>query len=175
MARGPSDCGLASAGVFGSALSPYAPGWRNWQTQQTQNLPTKVVWVRPPPRAPFKHLTDKVFTDLADCEDPLLTGPFDLVEYAASELINNVLQHAEGSGYVAAQVYPKSGLVRISVADSGIGIRQSFQQNRPPFWDDAMTDLDSVRTALQPKVSSRMHLSSGWGGSGVNAGVGLSM
>jgi hypothetical protein len=29
-----------------------APGWRNWQTQQTQNLPTKVVWVRSPPWAP---------------------------------------------------------------------------------------------------------------------------
>src|ERR1035438_5693275 len=27
------------------------PGWRNWQTQQTQNLPSKEMWVRPPPRA----------------------------------------------------------------------------------------------------------------------------
>ncbi len=53
--------------------------------------------------------------------------------------------------YVAAQVYPKSGLVRIAVSDSGIGIRQSFSENRPPFWDEAMTDLDSVRTALQPR------------------------
>ena len=30
-----------------------SPGWRNWQTQQTQNLPPKGVWVRSPPWAPF--------------------------------------------------------------------------------------------------------------------------
>ena len=121
------------------------------------------------------RLAGCVFPDIADSEDPELTGPFDLVEYAASELINNVLQHARGTGYVVAQTYPKSGLVRLSVADSGIGIRQSFSENRPPFWDDAMSDLDSVRTALRPKVSSKMHLSGGWGEGVVNAGVGLSM
>ncbi len=32
-----------------------SPGWRNWQTQQTQNLPTLVVMgVRPPLPAPLK-------------------------------------------------------------------------------------------------------------------------
>lgn len=121
------------------------------------------------------RLAGCIFPDIAESADPDLTGPFDLVEYATSELINNVLQHAKGAGYAAAQVYPKSGLVRLAVSDSGIGIRQSFLENRPPFWDDAMTDLDSVRTALQPKVSSKTHLAGGWGASAVNAGVGLSM
>jgi hypothetical protein len=121
------------------------------------------------------RLAGCVFPELAESVDPELTGPFDLVEYAASELINNVLQHSKGRGYVAAQAYAKSGLVRLSVSDSGIGIRQSFSENRPPFWDEAMTDLDSVRTALQPKVSSKTHLGGGWGQGVVNAGVGLSM
>ena len=38
---------------FGSSRNP-KPGWRNWQTQQTQNLPTLVVMgVRPPLPALF--------------------------------------------------------------------------------------------------------------------------
>ena len=115
-----------------------------------------------------------VFPDLADIGDPESSGPYDMLEYAASELINNVIQHACGPGYVAAQIYAKSGLVRLAVADSGIGIRQSFARYEPPFWDPKMTHLDAVRTALQPKVSSKTYLGSAWGES-VNAGVGLSM
>jgi signal transduction histidine kinase len=115
-----------------------------------------------------------VFAELADSDDPQTAGPFDMVEYATSELINNVIQHARGPGFVAAQVYPQSGLVRLAVADCGIGIRQSFAEFEPPFWDPAMSHLDAVRTALQPKVSSKTHLPSAWGGP-VNAGVGLSM
>ncbi len=115
-----------------------------------------------------------VFAELADGDDPEIAGPFDMVEYATSELINNVIQHARGPGYVAAQVYPQSGLVGLAVADCGIGIRQSFAENNPPFWDPAMSHLDAVRTALQPKASSKTHLPSAWGAS-VNAGVGLSM
>ncbi len=115
-----------------------------------------------------------VFPELAESDDPEIAGPFDMLQYAASELINNVIQHARGVGYVAAQVYPKSGFIRLAVADTGIGIRGSFEENGPEFWDPSMNHLDAVRTALQPKVSSKMHLSTGWGGT-VNAGVGLSM
>lgn len=116
-----------------------------------------------------------VFSELADSDDPEIAGPFDMLEYAASELINNVIQHARGPGFVAAQVYPQSGLVRLAVADCGIGIRQSFVEYEPPFWDPAMSHLDAVRTALQPRASSKTHLKSAWGGGAVNAGVGLSM
>lgn len=115
-----------------------------------------------------------VFPELAESEDLEATGPFDMLQYAASELINNVIQHARGPGYVAAQVYLKSGLVRLAVVDAGIGIRESFEETRPIFWDPKMSHLDAVRTALQPKVSSKMHLPVAWG-EAVNAGVGLSM
>lgn len=115
-----------------------------------------------------------VFPELAALEDIERTGPFDMLEYAASELINNVIQHARGPGFVAAQVYPKSGFIRLAVADAGIGIRRSFEENHPVFWDPKMSHLDAVRTALRPKVSSKAHLVSGWGES-ANAGVGLSM
>jgi hypothetical protein len=116
-----------------------------------------------------------VFPEMADSCVPEETGPHDLLEYSSSELINNVIQHARGTGYVAAQVYQRSDLVRVAVADCGIGILKSFEENSAPFWSPQMTHLDGVRTALQPQVSSKMHLQGGWSGGVVNAGVGLSM
>ncbi len=115
-----------------------------------------------------------LYPDQADCDDPAATGPHDLVLYAAGELINNVLQHARAGGFTLAQVYPQLGMVRVAIADFGIGIRGSFEETRPPFWDDAASDLDTVRVALEPKVSSKLHVTSPWG-EGVNVGVGLSI
>ncbi len=116
------------------------------------------------------------FPSLADSDDPEITGPFDVVEYASSELILNVQQHSRGVGYVSAQVYPSSGLVRIAIADSGMGIRQSFEETHPPGWHSSYDDLDALTFALKPRVSSKMHLqASSYGNAQTNAGVGLSI
>jgi hypothetical protein len=115
-----------------------------------------------------------VYPAQADSDDPERTGPFDIVAYAVSELINNIIQHAKGPGYLAVQRYPNKPFVCIGIADCGIGIRQSFEDGRPEFWDPAMTHMDAVRTALQPRASSKAHLASGWG-ERINEGVGLSM
>ncbi|MBC7924656.1 MAG: ATP-binding protein [Bryobacteraceae bacterium] len=120
------------------------------------------------------ELAGCVFPDLTASDDPETAGPFDMLQYAASELINNVIQHAKGTGFVAAQVYPKSGFIRLAVADVGMGIRGSFEETQPEFWDPKMSHLDAIRTALQPKVSSKTHLPVAWG-EPINAGVGLSM
>jgi hypothetical protein len=117
-----------------------------------------------------------LFPEQADSDNPDLTGPHDLVVYAATELINNVLQHARAPGFTLAQVYPQQHMVRLAIADYGIGIRSSFEENQPPFWDAAMSDLDALGFALEPKVSSKLNVSSGWWvGGGINAGVGLSI
>jgi hypothetical protein len=116
-----------------------------------------------------------LFPDQADLDDPEQTGPFDLVVYATAELINNVLQHARAEGFILAQVYPTQNAVRLAIADCGIGIRGSFEENQPPFWDAAINDLDAVQLALKPKISSKTHVSSGWDMGAVNAGVGLSI
>lgn len=116
-----------------------------------------------------------LFPDQAGLDDPDQTGPFDLVVYATAELINNVLQHARAEGFVLAQVYPNQNVVRLAIADCGIGIRGSFKENQTPFWDVAINDLDAVQLALKPKISSKTHVSSGWDMGAVNAGVGLSI
>jgi len=115
-----------------------------------------------------------IFPREATLDDPEKTGPFDVLEFVASELINNIIQHARGPGYVAVQHYPQRGLICLGIADGGIGIRQSFEETNPEFWDPEMSHLDAVRTALQPRASSKVHLASGWGGR-INEGIGLSM
>lgn len=116
-----------------------------------------------------------LFPDQAALYDPELTGPYDLVQYATTELINNVIQHSRSAGFILAQVFPKQNTVRIAIVDFGIGIRGSFAETSPSFWDASMDDVDSVALALQPKVSSKMHVTTGWSAGTVNAGVGLSI
>jgi hypothetical protein len=115
-----------------------------------------------------------VFPAQADLADPECTGSFDIVAYAVSELINNVIQHARAPGFVSVQRYPQKPFVCIGISDCGIGIRQSFAEGQPDFWTPAMTPLDAVRTALVPHASSKAHLNPAWGGR-TNEGVGLSM
>jgi hypothetical protein len=110
----------------------------------------------------------------ADVENPDESGLFDLLQYSVSELANNVCQHAKAAGYAMAQYNGSTDLIRVAIADCGIGIGRSFAENGSPRWNKTMGDLDAVKLALQPKVSSKDHLSTPWGGS-VNAGVGLTL
>lgn len=97
-------------------------------------------------------------------------GAYGYVEFAISELGNNVLQHSKASGYLMAQYYPNGDTVRIGIADFGIGIRRSFQENSAPF--AAADDIQAVQLALQPRVSSKEHLELR-PGTAVNRGMGL--
>jgi len=119
-------------------------------------------------------VADCIFPELADSCDPDKTGLYDAVWYSISEMALNVVQHSRSDGFAHAQVYPRSGVVRLAIADYGIGIRNSFEMAESPHWHPEMSDLDAINTAMQPRVSSRTHLSSGWGGP-VNAGVGLTL
>ena len=120
-------------------------------------------------------------TDIAYCispdshvDDPEQSGVFDLLEYSVSELANNVIQHAKAPGFAMAQYMPRTDLVRVAIADHGIGVLRSFADNGSPLCKPDWTDADAIATALQPKVSSKSHLPSPWGES-VNAGVGLTL
>ena len=110
----------------------------------------------------------------ADFEDPEQSGLFDLIEYSVSELASNVVQHARASGFATAQYMPRTDLVRVAIADYGIGILRSFVENGSPLCEPDWTDADAIAAALRPKVSSKSHLSSPWG-EAVNAGVGLTL
>ena len=118
-------------------------------------------------------IADCIFPD-ANVEDPEESGLFDLLQYSVSELANNVRQHSRSQGFAMAQYTGRTDLIRVAIADSGIGITRSFTENGSPFWKEGMSDAEGIELALQPKVSSKGHLTTAWGES-INAGVGLTL
>ena len=118
-------------------------------------------------------IAECIFPD-ANVEDPEESGLFDLLQYSVSELANNVRQHSRSRGFAMAQYTGRTDLIRVAIADSGIGIARSFTENGSPFWKEGMSDADGIELALRPKVSSKGHLTTAWGES-INAGVGLTL
>ena len=124
---------------------------------------------------------EELSTDVAYClfpdaevDDPEQSGLFDLLQYSVSELANNTIQHAKAPGFATAQYTARTDFIRVAIADFGIGVLRSFAENASPFWKPGLTEAEAIALALQPKVSSKSHLSSAWGES-INAGVGLTL
>jgi len=118
-------------------------------------------------------IAECIFPD-ADVDDPEESGLFDLIQYSVSELALNVTQHARATGFAMAQHAGRTDLIRVAIADHGIGIARSFIENGSPHWREGMNDADAIELALRPKVSSKGHLTTPWGES-INAGVGLTL
>lgn len=72
------------------------------------------------------------------------------IRYVISELVSNVLEHANTNmgAVVCAQFYPKSKTIRVGVADSGIGIRGSIGRHHY-----AKDDANAIELALTPGIS----------------------
>lgn len=89
------------------------------------------------------------------------------IKYVVSELIRNVLEHADAKNgaLVCAQYYKKSNTIRIGIADTGVGIRQTIRESHPA--DD---DLAAIRLALTPGITGTTQAE---GGTAYNAGAGL--
>jgi hypothetical protein len=91
---------------------------------------------------------------------------YDLVFYVMTEIANNIRQHSLGLGYASAQVTRSEGLVRVALADNGIGILESFR-NAGHSWSQAMNHPQGILKALEPRVSCK--------GGEPNEGVGLTL
>lgn len=125
--------------------------------------------------------TDSLATEIATCMEPELaesedietTGPFDYFEYSISELGNNTIQHSRGKGFACAQYTKNSDYIRVAIADTGIGIKNSFKENASPYYYEGLNDVGAIKKALEPEISSKTHLHS-WGNS-PNMGVGLTL
>ncbi|GAA3771032.1 hypothetical protein GCM10022240_24040 [Microbacterium kribbense] len=89
------------------------------------------------------------------------------IRYALSELVRNTLEHAGFStpSVIAAQVYAKTGVISIGVADCGTGIRKSLARSY-----ETDTDLEAVQLAMRPGVTGTTRAP---GGTADNAGAGL--
>ncbi len=89
------------------------------------------------------------------------------IKYVVSELVRNVLEHADSphGAIVCAQYYKKSNSIRFGISDAGVGLRRTICQSHR-----AATDLEAIRLALTPGVTGT---TSREGGTDYNAGAGL--
>ena len=100
-------------------------------------------------------------------EDEELEGA---VKYSLIELLRNVVQHSGSriGGIAMAQYFPKTGLVNICVADSGLGIKDTLREAYP----ELETDLHALKLATLPHVS-RTFTAATYTAMRDNAGLGL--
>src|SRR5690606_32463246 len=72
------------------------------------------------------------------------------IRYVVSELVRNVLEHAEApdGAIVAAQYYKKSNRISIGIVDTGIGIKRTINQSHR-----AWTDSEALKLALTPGIT----------------------
>lgn len=81
----------------------------------------------------------------------------ELVDYfvtVISELCQNVFEHSLDSGYFAVQTYAtgRENICRLVIGDSGVGIRQSFENKKPIEFD---TTASLIEMALTTPISSK--------------------
>lgn len=101
---------------------------------------------------------------------PLLHAPpevADPIKYVLSEMVRNVLEHANSTlgAFVCAQYYRNQEKISIGIADSGVGILQSITRSHR-----APTTKDAILLALQPGITG---VTKKVGGNEFNAGAGL--
>ena len=89
------------------------------------------------------------------------------IKYVVSELVRNVLEHAQSDkgAVVAAQYYKKSNKIKIGIVDAGVGIKKTINQSHA-----APTHLEAIRLALIPGITGTTRRE---GGTETNAGAGL--
>lgn len=104
-------------------------------------------------------------TDTGDLQDTLA--------YSIREILRNVVEHSEADEYVfAAQYWPGSGRVELVVADHGIGLARSLQENPELSVSD---DEGALRNAILPGISSKAWRKSKRHDEWANSGYGLFM
>lgn len=114
----------------------------------------------------IKPFIDKT-AKLLDLDDSELS---DALKYSLTELLRNVVQHAHSriGGLASAVFYPTKGIVEITIADIGCGLRHSLHE----AYREINRDEKALRFALLPHVSGTF-TSGNYGNMKDNAGLGL--
>lgn len=123
------------------------------------------------------RLNEPLARKLASClagTNDAIADAFRFSEFAMGELVANCQQHAMTPGYVSAQYIGQRDWARIGIADSGVGIRESFRLSESPFFRNGMSDAEALEMAMKPWCSSKKHQKGPYGAP-ANRGIGLKM
>lgn len=119
---------------------------------------------------------ESISSEITQCILPSSTyddDEYQLIQYAAGELLSNAKYHSAGRAFVSAQYFPKRNWVSIAVADDGVGIRQKFIGTSRET--DAANADAAIQLALTPGVSSALLAPEGPYSTRNHRGVGLSL
>lgn len=91
----------------------------------------------------------------------------DPIKYIISELVRNVLEHAQSKNgaILCAQYYKKSNMIRIGIADTGVGIKNTISESYR-----VSDDKEALQLSLMPGITGTTRRE---GGTEYNAGAGL--
>lgn len=106
----------------------------------------------------------EIFAPGGDDYDHPNAGLYDAAYYLITEIANNVRQHSQGRGFIAAQTTQMDGFIRIAIGDCGCGIPGSLK-NAGHLWADELSDEEIIARALDARISCK--------GPPTNEGVGL--
>lgn len=97
----------------------------------------------------------------------LKTRQVEAIRYIISELVRNVLEHADSSigAIVSAQYHKKSNMIRIGIVDTGVGIKTTINKSHK-----ANSHMEAILLALTPGITGTTRKE---GGTEFNAGAGL--
>jgi len=89
---------------------------------------------------------------------PMVGDTAGSIRSALSEIVENVLRHGSITtpAFVCAQVHPKTHKVALCIADTGIGIEQSFRNGSFSVAHSRLAQgADPIELALEPLMSSK--------------------
>jgi len=148
----PTQCGLSSEGGAESVRDP-----------KGRFIPLEEI----------DHRVERIGSAFADIFAPggddyghANAGLYDTAYYLITEIANNVRQHSQGKGFIAAQTTLIDGFIRIAIGDCGCGIPGSLKE-AGYSWAQELSDEDIIARALVARVSCK--------GSPTNEGVGLTL
>ncbi|PIS22310.1 hypothetical protein COT50_02495, partial [candidate division WWE3 bacterium CG08_land_8_20_14_0_20_41_10] len=96
--------------------------------------------------------------------EPIQAEP---LKYVVAELVRNVFEHSCSpfGAIICAQYYPDTKIIRIGIADTGVGIKRTISQSYATG-----KDVSAIKLALVPGVTGT---TTRIGGTETNAGAGL--
>ncbi|TIN07907.1 ATP-binding protein [Mesorhizobium sp.] len=124
-----------------------------------------------------RHHGDVIQTASEELAEVLLQtkagDAFDTLTYSLREITRNVIEHSGSEDYAyAAQYWPGSARAEIIISDRGMGIAKSLSSNPK---HSTIDDLEAIRLAVQPGVSSKTWRNQRSGDAWANSGYGLYM
>ena len=155
-------------------LAPSEAGGSNTYVPITE---TKVADIKDEAFKGFLH-PGQIIEDHAGRLARLLTrqesgAVVDTLTYSIREIVRNVVEHSKSPSYAfAAQFWPGQNSAELAVADSGCGILSSLKEN-PKL--QVENDLDALKLALLPGISSKAWRQSRSQDAWANSGYGLFM